>query len=259
MTGQAPLNDPGTRRRFVHILWFDQLDSTNTWLLDAAGTGAPEGTVAVADHQSAGRGRLRRRWESPPGSGLLASILFRVHLDPTELFSVSALVTLAARDAIAGEIGVSVGAKWPNDLVTDNRKLAGVLAETRGLGGEDVAVVVGIGINVSWPAPGPEATELNATCLESLCGHPVDRRRLLEAMLDLVERRRHQLDVADGRASLLHELESVTVTVGRRVRVQTSTSTLVGTAVGLDPRGQLIVEVDGVQRVVSVGDVVHLR
>ncbi len=253
------MNDPGPRRRFVDVRWFDQLDSTNTWLLDAAGTGAPEGTVAVADRQSAGRGRLGRRWESPPGSGLLASVLFRPHLDPLELFSVSALVTLAARAAIAEEAGVSVDAKWPNDLVAGDLKLAGVLAETRGVGGEDVAVVVGIGINVSWPTPGPEATELNATCLESLCGHPVDRRRLLEAMLGSVERRRHQLDVADGRAVLLDELESCTVTVGRRVRVQTSASTLVGTAVGLDPRGQLIVEVDGAQRVVSVGDVVHLR
>jgi BirA family biotin operon repressor/biotin-[acetyl-CoA-carboxylase] ligase len=253
------MSELGSRHRFVDVHWFDELDSTNTWLLDAAGRGAAEGTVAVADRQSAGRGRLGRRWESPGGSGLLASVLFRPHLEPAELFAASALVALAGTDAIESVAGVSVGAKWPNDLVVGDRKLAGVLAETSGAGTDDLAVVVGIGINVSWPMPGDEATELNATCLEALSGGPIDRASLLDAMLDSVERRRPQLDSAPGRASLIAELESCTVSVGRTVRVQASGEALVGTALGLDAQGRLILDVGGERCVVAVGDVMHLR
>jgi BirA family biotin operon repressor/biotin-[acetyl-CoA-carboxylase] ligase len=257
--GAHAMPDFVPRRRFVDIRWFDELGSTNTWLLDAAGAGADEGTVVVADSQGAGRGRLGRRWESPPGSGLLTSILFRPSVEATELFSVSTLVALAARDAVLAVAGVALGVKWPNDLVHEDLKLAGVLAETRDATGGHPAVVVGIGMNVSWPRRPSDAPGLRATCLEAVCGHPVDRRVLLEAMLDSVERRRPALDHATGRAALIEELATCTVTIGRRVRVETSEAPLLGTAVGLDGRGELIVEVDGSRHTVAVGDVVHLR
>ncbi len=253
MTASAP------RRRFTDISWFEELGSTNTWLLDRAAQGAEEGTVAVADSQGEGRGRRGRRWDSPPGSGLLTSILFRPRLAASELFSVSALVALAARDAALGVAGVALGVKWPNDLVHDDRKLAGILAETRGATSGQPVVVVGIGINVSWPRSPSDAPELHATCLEVVCGRPVDRRELLEAMLSSVEQRRPSLDRASGRASLVEELAACTVTIGRRVRVETSGGLLVGTAVGLDRRGELIVETGGTRQSIAAGDVVHLR
>jgi BirA family biotin operon repressor/biotin-[acetyl-CoA-carboxylase] ligase len=252
-------SDPGGPRRFADVHWFAELDSTNTWLLDRAGAGAPEGTVAVADRQLAGRGRLGRRWESPPGSGLLTSILFRPPMAAEELFAVPALVALAARRAIGETAEVSVRAKWPNDLVLDDLKLAGVLTETRATGAGGLAVVVGIGINVSWPMPGPAATELRATCLEAAAGRPVDRRALLDAMLFSIEERRGMLEDAAGRASIIRELESVTATIGRVVRVELADEEVVGTAVGLDHHGRIVLETDGEQRVVAAGDVVHLR
>ena len=247
------------RRTFTDIHWFSELDSTNTWLLHAASSGAAEGTVAVADRQSAGRGRLGRVWESTPGSGLLVSLLFRPRIEPGELFSVGALVTLAAREAIASQTGVDARVKWPNDLVVGDAKLAGVLSETRGIGTDVPAVVVGIGINVRWPMPGPAATELHAVCLDSLSGRPTDRKGLLEALLDSAEARLPELDDAAGRAGLVKELERCTVTVGRRVRVELPEESFSGTALGLDDRGQLVVEAGGERRVVSAGDVVHLR
>lgn len=250
---------PSPRTSFSDVRRFVELDSTNTWLLDAASSGIPEGTVVVAERQSAGRGRLGRRWESAAGSGLLTSILFRPQLGPGDLFAVSALVALAARDAIAATAGVDIGVKWPNDLVADDAKVAGVLSETRGAGTGDLAVVVGIGINVSWPMPGAEARELNATCLEALAKGPIDREALLQSLLDGVATRRRLLDGAAGRAGLVHEVASCLVTIGRRVRVELAAETFVGRAIGLDDLGQLIVEGATGRRVVSAADVVHLR
>jgi BirA family biotin operon repressor/biotin-[acetyl-CoA-carboxylase] ligase len=247
------------RRTFTDVRWFAQLGSTNTWLLRAAERGLPEGVVVVADRQSAGRGRLDRRWESAPGSGLLVSVLFRPDLGPDDLFSVVALCTLAARHAIEAVAGVQAMVKWPNDLVFDDAKLAGVLAETSGIGTDRLAVVVGLGINVGWPMPGRDTTEFHATCLEALAGHPIDREPVLEALLDAVAARRPALDDPAGRAGLIRELEACTVTIGRRVRVELAHGTYSGTALSLDERGRLVVDAGGDRRVVSAGDVVHLR
>jgi BirA family biotin operon repressor/biotin-[acetyl-CoA-carboxylase] ligase len=252
------MTDPRPRT-FTDVRWFSELGSTNTWLLEAAESGVPEGTVVVADRQSAGRGRLGRSWESAPGSGLLTSLLFRPRLEAHDLFSVAALGTLAVRDAIDVTAGIQAGVKWPNDLVVDGAKVAGVLSETRGVGTAELAVVVGIGINVRWPMPGRDATEFNATCLDALAGRPVDREGLLEALLEAVEARRPMLDDARGRFALIRELESRTVTIGRPVRVELGEESFSGTAVSLDDMGHLVVDTDGGRRVVSAADVVHLR
>lgn len=252
------MTDPRPRA-FTDVRWFSELGSTNTWLLEAAESGVPEGTVVVADRQSAGRGRLGRRWESAPGSGLLTSLLFRPQLEAHDLFLVAALGTLAARDAIDVTAGIEAGVKWPNDLVVGGAKVAGVLSETRGVGTAELAVVVGIGINVRWPMPGRDATEFNATCLDALSGRTVEREALLEALLDAVEARHPALDDAGGRAGLLRELGACTVTIGRRVRVELPDETFSGTAVSLDALGHLVVDTEGERRVVSAADVVHLR
>ena len=147
------------------VRWFESLDSTNSYLLEQAAEGAPEGMVAVADHQRAGRGRLDRRWESPPGSSLLTSILFRPTFDPAELHLCTAAVALAAAEACRRVAGVGPVIKWPNDLLVGEAKLAGVLAEAD-FTGDACAVVVGIGINVAWPGP----TTVQGTCLDDLCG-----------------------------------------------------------------------------------------
>jgi BirA family biotin operon repressor/biotin-[acetyl-CoA-carboxylase] ligase len=252
------MTDP-RRRTFTDVQWFSELGSTNTWLLEAAASGVPEGTVVVADRQSAGRGRLGRRWESAPGSGLLTSLLFRPRLEADDLFSVAALGTLAARDAIETTAGVDAGVKWPNDLVVEGAKVAGVLSETRGVGTAELAVVVGIGINIRWPMPGRDATEFNATCLDAVAGRRVDREGLLEALLEAVNARRPMLDNPEDRVALIGELESRSVTIGRPVRVELGEESFSGTAVSLDATGRLVVDTDAGRRVVSAADVVHLR
>src|ERR1700731_1016213 len=112
------------------VHWRSWVASTNAVAMEMARAGAPEGLVVVADHQTAGRGRLGRSWESPPGASLLASILLRPVLPPARLALCAGAVALAAADACAALTGVEPRLKWPNDLVVGGRKLAGILAES---------------------------------------------------------------------------------------------------------------------------------
>jgi BirA family transcriptional regulator, biotin operon repressor / biotin---[acetyl-CoA-carboxylase] ligase len=236
------------------VRWFESLGSTNSYLLEQAAEGAVEGTVVVADHQSAGRGRLDRRWESPPGSSLLTSILFRPTFDPAELHLCTAAVALAAAEACRQVAGVGPVIKWPNDLLVGEAKLAGVLAEAD-FTGNTCAVVVGIGINVAWPGP----TTAQGTCLDDLCGEPVDRHLLLEALLKALAPRRALLDSPDGRRELAAELRQRCATLGQRIRVELAAEAISGVASEIDDAGRLIVQTASGPRTVSAGDVVHLR
>jgi BirA family transcriptional regulator, biotin operon repressor / biotin---[acetyl-CoA-carboxylase] ligase len=216
----------------------DETGSTNADLLAAARSGAPDRTVLCARHQTAGRGRLDRRWEAPPGSNLLVSMLFRrVPEHPHEL---TQRVALAARAAAMSVAGVDALLKWPNDLLVDEAKLAGVLAESvTGPAGVE-AVVVGIGINVGWAIPG--AARL---------GDGIDPLQVLEVLL-----RAHDalpLDVFPAYRAAL-------ATLGQRVRVERAAGDLLGTATEVQRDGRLVVTADdGATTAVDTGDVIHLR
>jgi BirA family transcriptional regulator, biotin operon repressor / biotin---[acetyl-CoA-carboxylase] ligase len=233
---------------FHDIRSFDSLDSTNRYLLDEARRGAPEGVVAIADHQTAGRGRRGRDWVAPPGSSLLVSVLLRPALAPERTQLVSMACGVAMADAVQRVAGFAPGVKWPNDLVVDDRKLAGILAEAEG-----GAVVVGVGVNVEWHEFPPELAEVATACnLEA--GHTVDRRELLVAFLRELDRRYARLQDAPT------EYRRRLATLGRRVRVERPGDDLVGRAVGVGEWGELLVEPDTGDVVeVRVGDVVHLR
>ncbi len=232
---------------------FGEVDSTNRYLLDQARSGAPEGVVAVADHQTAGRGRLGRTWLAPPGSSLLVSVLLRPALPAERLHLAVAAVALAACDACESEAGVRPAVKWPNDLVVDDggageRKLAGVLAEVA-----LPAVVVGIGINVNWPPELPPELAGRATALNHLAGRDVSREGLLERLLAGVDAR-----LPDWQA-VASEYRRRCATLGRPVRVELAGGTVDGTAVDLTGDGHLVVDGEGGRRTVGAGDVVHVR
>jgi BirA family transcriptional regulator, biotin operon repressor / biotin---[acetyl-CoA-carboxylase] ligase len=246
---------------------FDEIDSTNAYLRREARLGAPEGTVAVAGHQSAGRGRLDRLWEAPPGASLLASVLFRPEFDPIELHLCTAAMALAAAEACRVVAGVGPALKWPNDLVVGEAKLAGVLAEaefdgmagpggTAGPGGSGgCAIVVGLGLNIYWPGP----AGVGGTCLADLSAEELDAPALLRALLAALSDRRALLDTAAGRREVAAELRERCTTLGRRVRVELVAEPVVGVATGLDDAGSLLVRTADGLRTVSAGDVVHLR
>ena len=244
--------------RFHDVRWFPEIDSTNRYLLDEARAGAPEGVVAVADHQTAGRGRLGRSWEAPPGASLLVSVLLRPRLAPEQLHLVTAAVALAAVVACRQEADVVPDLKWPNDLHAGDRKLAGVLAEAD-LRPDGAAVVAGIGLNVNWPAELPPGLADIATSLDRVAGRPVDRASLLVRLLLALEDRYAALDAAEGVARVAAEYRRHCDTIGRLVRVQLADETFTGRALDVSDEGHLLVDVGMCVRTVAAGDVVHLR
>jgi BirA family transcriptional regulator, biotin operon repressor / biotin---[acetyl-CoA-carboxylase] ligase len=235
------------RLRFHDVRWVDETDSTNSRLLDEARAGAPEGVVLVADHQTAGRGRLGRRWEAPPGSSLLVSVLLRPDVLLRQAHLVTMAAGLAASDACEAVTGVRPGLKWPNDLVVDDAKLAGLLAESVVEGDALRAVVVGMGLNITAaPAEG-------ATALALHTGDPVERRPLLDAWLARLDAR---LDDLDG---VLADYRPRCATLGRDVRVVLPDGELEGRAVDVTDAGHLVLDTATGRVDVAVGDVVHVR
>ena len=222
--------------------------STNTVALAAAAAGEPEGYVVVADHQTAGRGRLGRAWLAPPGTALLVSVLLRPPPDAAHL-AVSA-VSCAAAAACERVAGVEPALKWPNDLVAGGRKVGGVLAETVG---DLAAVVVGLGLNVHVPPDRPDEIAGIAGDLDALAGRRVARTDLLDLMLIELARRYDDLGAVMG------EYRARCATIGQRVHVTLPRGAVTGTATAVVDDGSLLVD-DGSQVVVvRVGDVAHLR
>lgn len=244
--------------RFTTVRTYAQLDSTNTALVEEARRGAPEGLVLVADHQTGGRGRLGRTWSAAPGAALLVSVLLRPPLPIDEVPVVLMAAGLAACDGVEAAAGFRPGLKWPNDLVVEDRKLAGLLAEATG--GTDPGMVLGLGINVSASAyPAELAGE--ATSCEEVATRPVDRAELLVAFLTALESRYSTVLAGGGRGATLDAYRADSATLGRRVRVDlTAGPPLEGEASRVTEDGRLVV-VDGAgaEHLVHVGDVKHLR
>jgi BirA family biotin operon repressor/biotin-[acetyl-CoA-carboxylase] ligase len=169
--------EPLLRGRFGRpYVYFEQIDSTQR----ALPVDAPEGAVAVAEEQTAGRGRLGRSWYAPPRTSVLVSINLRPQIDSARLPELSLVAGAAAAEAIAAETGLDPEVRFPNDVLIGGRKVAGILAEAR-----DGRVVLGIGINANIPPdklPEPAATSLLVETDE-----PVDRARLLTALLERLE------------------------------------------------------------------------
>jgi BirA family transcriptional regulator, biotin operon repressor / biotin---[acetyl-CoA-carboxylase] ligase len=225
---------------------FAELDSTNRHVLDAARAGAADGLVAVADVQTAGRGRLHRTWQAPPGSSLLVSALVRTPGDAGPVVMAAAVALAGAVDQVAG---VPAMLKWPNDLVVADRKLAGLLAERDG-----DALVVGAGCNVNWERF-PDDLAGSATSCNLEAGHPVARDELLVAFLDGFAA------VLEQGGGVVDEYRARLATLGRRVRVEpVRGDPLLGTAVDVNDDGALVVRDDaGTDRTVATADVIHLR
>ncbi|MEY2425366.1 MAG: BirA family transcriptional regulator [Actinomycetota bacterium] len=234
---------------------FATIDSTNTWVMDQARQGAAEGLVAVAAEQTAGRGRLGRTWVSPPGGSLLMSLLLRpVDLPIDRLHLATAAVAMAGADAVALVAEVRPSLKWPNDLLIGDRKLAGVLTEVEGLGDENPAVVVGIGINCNWPDELPDEIADIAIAANHAAGRPVHTEDVLDVLLENLARR---LD--GGWDAVAREYRSRCETVGREVRVEVADGVFTGMAAEVQDDGALVVITDAGPRRVVAGDVIHLR
>jgi BirA family biotin operon repressor/biotin-[acetyl-CoA-carboxylase] ligase len=209
-----------------------ECESTQLLLL---GSGLPEGAVAVADHQTAGRGRLGRTWSAPPGSSLLVSILLRPPAKRT-LPQLSLVAALAAAEAVEGATGLAAQIKWPNDVMLNRRKVGGIISEIT-----DGTVVVGIGLNVNQTRDElPLAAPTEPGSLRSLTGRSYDRAALLGSLLARLERayelwREHGLDgvygelgardFLRGRRVTVDGVEATAVQIARDGRLEVATDT----------------------------------
>ena len=259
---------------------FDRVGSTNDEVRSWLAEGIPEVCVAVADEQTAGRGRNGRSWVAPAGAAILVSLGFRpAGLRPEHAWRLAASVSLAMAEAAEAQLGLAEGTirlKWPNDLValiplaspsarsaapgpSEVRKLGGVLGEATGLGTSDPAVVVGIGLNAGWrPEAFPAGLEATMTSLQALAPQRlIDRAAILRAFLDRVEGRVAALRAGrfDGAA-----WEGRQVTTGRIVAIVTDAGVETVHARGVDVEsGALLLGDEGPPRALLVGHIRHVR
>jgi BirA family biotin operon repressor/biotin-[acetyl-CoA-carboxylase] ligase len=221
--------------------------STNDDALEGARLGAPHGSTYVADAQTRGRGRRGRAWTSPPGQNLTFSVLLRPALTAERVSTLTLVVGLAVRAVAQARVSSPVTVKWPNDVVIDGRKLAGILVESRLRGSSVEAVVVGVGVNVHMRDMPPDIAEI-ATSL-ALEGDPrPSREAVLAEVLSELETRLATF-ARDGLPSLLPELAAHDALFGERIVVGGTR----GVGAGIDEDGALLVRTDGgaVARVTS--------
>jgi BirA family biotin operon repressor/biotin-[acetyl-CoA-carboxylase] ligase len=272
-----------------NLIVLPQTGSTNDVAKERAVAGAPEGAVVLADEQTAGRGRMGRRWLAPPGTCLLCSILFRPDLPPMQAQRLTMLCALATADAVEDVAGPRVWLKWPNDLIVKIkgqsprakaqgpkpkgrgwRKLAGVLTETSVVGPQSPAlkaqsrksesagwrleyVIVGIGINVNVAPQDLASLALDATSVLAETGREADRAALLATLLAGVEARYARLQAGESPHA---EWAIRLATLGQHVEVTTSEGKVVGVAEAVDEDGALLLRTSGsVLHRLTAGDV----
>lgn len=249
-----------TRTFGCNLTLLSRTGSTNDVAKGLAAQNAPDGTVVLADEQTAGRGRMGRHWSAPPGTCILCSILFRPDLTLPQAQWLTMLCALAAADAVDQVAALPVSLKWPNDLIVESqhwKKLAGVLTETGVMGERLEFVVVGIGINVNvaprdLPSLAPDATSILAET-----GREVDRTTLLAALLAGVEARYARVQAGE---SPHVEWATRLATLGQSVEAITSGGTIAGVAESVDEGGALLLRTpDGELHRLLAGDVTLAR
>lgn len=251
---------PGGRLGHTVIV-LPEVGSTNDELKRRAEAGAPEGVVILAESQTRGRGRLQRRWESPRGKDLLASVLLRPGLPAEQAFRITLLAGVAVAETLARDYGLQPRIKWPNDVLVRGRKLCGILAELRAEKGKINYIILGLGINLNL-----EAEDLPAE-LRPLAGsvrqelhRPVDRAAFARDLLAGLESR-YQALLAGRFSELLSAWHRWAALEGQEVTVGLGQETISGLALGLDQDGALRVwdSMAGIERRIVAGDVQYLR
>jgi BirA family biotin operon repressor/biotin-[acetyl-CoA-carboxylase] ligase len=242
------------------ILRFDSLPSTNTEAARQAMLGAPEGLCIVAREQTQGRGRQQRVWISPADAGLYFSLVLR----PARLMDrawplLTLMAALAVRDALVEACELETDIKWPNDIMVEERKLCGILAETIETE-TGRAVIIGIGINLDNRAFPPELRAV-ATSVSSSTGKMPDAETLMQSLIRSLEKYYKILQAANGAEEIISEWSRrSSYARNRRVRATLATETFEGWTRGLEPDGALRVETStGEIRIVRAGDITSLR
>jgi BirA family biotin operon repressor/biotin-[acetyl-CoA-carboxylase] ligase len=226
------------------VRWDDVTGSTNATALAMAAEGTPAWTLVAAGHQTAGRGRQGRVWVDRPGSALMCSIVLRPGWEPGRIGLVSLAAGAAMAEAASWMSGSQIRCRWPNDLMSDDSKVGGILGESEIAEGRVRHVVVGIGVNLDAPEDVAGAAGIGRVDEESLLSMFLRRLRLL---------------LEEPSAAIVARWRAVSATLGRRVEAATTGGeTVVGTAVDVDDVGALVVETASGLVLVAFGEVAHL-
>jgi BirA family biotin operon repressor/biotin-[acetyl-CoA-carboxylase] ligase len=219
--------------------WYAEVDSTQRVARDLARAGAPEGTVVVAEAQTAGRGRLGRGWHSPAGENLYCSLVLRPPLAPAKVPQLGLVAGVAVAAAVAAETGRRPAIKWPNDVLLEGRKVAGILTEMDGEVERVHHVIAGIGVNLNVPAAAfPPELRTKATSLFAVTGRRIDRAAFAARLLAQLEARYGRY-LAVGFPSVRTEWESYSCLRGAEVGIVAPDGEVEGRVLGLDADGAL--------------------
>ena len=228
-------------------------DSTNLWIKRLAKEGAPEGTLALAEFQSAGRGRLGRSWEVPEGTSVMMSILLRPKFEPQYAPMLTLVMGMAVAKAVK-KFGFDVSIKWPNDVVVSHKKICGILTEMGVRDGKIDYAVIGVGINVNI-REFPEEMADKATSLYLESGREFDRSQIPGLVMEAFEEYYEKFAATCDLSGLKEEYESILANYNQPVRVLAK-EPYEGVARGITDGGELLVEkTDGTIVAVSAGEV----
>lgn len=237
------------------IYFYEETDTTNNRARELALEGAPEGTLVVAEKQTAGRGRRGKVWESPLGTGIWMSLVLRPQIMPAEASVLTLLCGLATAEAIEVETGLSVGIKWPNDILINGKKAVGILTEMDCEMSQVHFVIPGIGINVNTTSFPPEIADI-ATSLYLECGKTVSRRRLVHKVLERLEEHYETFLRTGSFTAMLEDYRKHCITLGKEVHVL-GREPFFAEALDITPEGELLVRRadNGKEEVVFSGEV----
>lgn len=250
----------GTKTLGREIISYAETSSTNDVALALAARGVQEGTLVVAESQTDGRGRRERKWVSPTGTSILASLILRPPLMTHEAHSITLVSAAAVAQAIRSITQLPALIKWPNDVIIGDKKVSGVLTEMRTEKGWVKFLVVGIGVTVNILRDQfPEEIADSATSLSAELGYNISRVGLLQEILRQFERR--YMKVKERKLdTLMAEWKGLSATIGRQVRISLSRRIVRGRVVDIDETGALLVWIDTgrIQRI-TADDAVYLK
>lgn len=237
------------------VLYFDTIDSTNTKAQELAEKGYPSGTLVVADKQESGKGRRGRSWVSPSGTGIFMTLMIKPDINPNNASMLTLVAALAVAKAITSVTGEEALIKWPNDIVINGKKVCGILTEMNAQFDYINHIVVGIGINVHNESFPEEIRQMASSLMIEAGGKRFHRAQIIAETMSYFEQYYDTFLKTQDLSALVREYDELLVNMNKAVRVLDPKEPFDGKAMGITPKGELIVDTWESRKLVSSGEV----
>ena len=237
------------------VLYFDTIDSTNTKAQELAEKGYPSGTLVVADKQESGKGRRGRSWVSPSGTGIFMTLMIKPDINPNNASMLTLVAALAVAKAITSVTGEEALIKWPNDIVINGKKVCGILTEMNAQFDYINHIVVGIGINVHNESFPEEISQMASSLMIEAGGKRFHRAQIIAETMLYFEQYYDTFLKTQDLSALVREYDELLVNRNKSVRVLDPKEPFDGKAMGITPKGELIVDTWESRKLVSSGEV----